>query len=204
MRLIANMECYADESNLKIPYFWIVILFWWVHFFQHFEGSYWIHLQVSNSRRQCDPSECLEPLVGHNSTALNNGTFNSSAVRNCNPANISTMGQSPSWRTKSLAANQEILHVLLNPEFRDRVHKSLPLVCILSQKKPIPILTCLFFNIRFRSLSGITVHLQRNAAWPKSVLPVIYDLVVHSPFFIPVTSTVDLVPIFDPENSLVE
>ena len=52
-------------------------------------------------------------------------------------------------KLKSHAASQEILHLLLNTEVHDHVHKSLPLVCILCHMNPAHISTPLFFNIHF-------------------------------------------------------
>jgi hypothetical protein len=47
------------------------------------------------------------------------------------------MEQRPSWGAKSFSASQEIPHILLNPEVRYRIHKSLPPAPILSQLNPV-------------------------------------------------------------------
>jgi hypothetical protein len=47
------------------------------------------------------------------------------------------MEQIPSWEANSHSANQEILPLLQNPEVHYRVHKSQPLVPILSHMNPV-------------------------------------------------------------------
>jgi hypothetical protein len=59
-----------------------------------------------------------------------------------------SMEQSPSSEADSLPVGQEILS-FMEPKFHCRVHKSLPLVPILSQMTPVQTLSLDFFNIIF-------------------------------------------------------
>jgi hypothetical protein len=58
---------------------------------------------------------------------------------------------SPSWETANCAATQELPSILRNPKVHHRVHKSPPLVPILSQIDPVhttpSYLTKIYFNI---------------------------------------------------------
>jgi hypothetical protein len=60
-----------------------------------------------------------------------------------------SMEQSPSYGDDSCSARQEILLLLLNPTAHYHVHKSPPLVSILSQIYPVHNVTPYYFNINF-------------------------------------------------------
>jgi hypothetical protein len=55
----------------------------------------------------------------------------------------------PSWEASSYAATQEFPSLLWNPKAYDRVHKSPPLVPILSQIDPVHITQFYFSKIHF-------------------------------------------------------
>ena len=56
------------------------------------------------------------------------------------------MGPSSLWQSNSFSTSQEVLLTLFSPNAHYRVHISLPLVPILSQIKPVPILLASLFS----------------------------------------------------------
>ena len=95
-------------------------------------------------------------------------------------------------------------YIFIGTEVRDHVHRSLPLVYILCQVNPAHILIPLFFNIHFWLFEQY--HLSFTAECCVAHRNIATDLPSCSSQLgsIPVTSLVDLVLIFDPENWLVE
>jgi hypothetical protein len=72
------------------------------------------------------------------------------------PDLINIMVHSPTWEADSLSLSQEIHRILLYPKFHYRVHKSAPMVPILSQMNPVNSLTSYFFkNHNVRSLNSV-------------------------------------------------
>jgi hypothetical protein len=63
------------------------------------------------------------------------------------------MGLSPSWEAASCEASQELLGILRNPKVHHRVHKSPPLVPILSQIDPV-------YTIPLRYILIMSAHLR--------------------------------------------
>jgi hypothetical protein len=69
--------------------------------------------------------------------------------------------QSASWEARSHSSSQEILHLLGNPNVYYRVHKSSPLVPILSQMHPVHNLPPYFHKIN----SNIFSSTPRSCKW---------------------------------------
>jgi hypothetical protein len=63
----------------------------------------------------------------------------------------------PCWNAKSHSVNREIPCLLCNRRVHDRVHNSLPIVCILSQTNPVEFLTSCLLIILF-NVHGIRLE----------------------------------------------
>lgn len=75
--------------------------------------------------------------------------YQNSTVPKLEHCKTHSIRQSPYWEYGGCSASQESLHLLWNPKVRYCVHKSLPMVCILSQLNPVYVLPHEFVNIHF-------------------------------------------------------
>jgi hypothetical protein len=76
-----------------------------------------------------------------------------------------SMEQSPSSEVNRFAANQEIPHILWNPNVHYRIHKYPPPVFVLSQLNPVHTSTSYFMKIRLQNIPHLRLGL------PSSLFP---------------------------------
>jgi hypothetical protein len=91
------------------------------------------------------------------------------------------MELSPSWEAANCAATQELPSLLWNPKVHYRLHKSPPLVPILSQIDPIH--TIPSHPISLRSISILSTHLRLGL--PSGLFPGFPTNILYAFFFSP-------------------
>jgi hypothetical protein len=72
------------------------------------------------------------------------------------------MGHSPPSEADSRSGGQDIPHLFWNTKVYYRVHKSPPLIPLLSQMNPVHNLTLSFFNIHFNIILPALVDMVMN------------------------------------------
>jgi hypothetical protein len=90
---------------------------------------------------------------------------------------------SPSREAANCAATQELPSILWNPKFQYRVHKSPPLVHILSHITPIPTIPFFFSKIYFNSVHPLHLGL------PSGLFPSGFPTNILFEFFSPIRAT---------------